>query len=103
MKQLTEQQMIDHQKSVQDQIIADLNALSYKYDAKQLAVIMFWKACQLFRCVHSLGIWPVKEVEVFTSEAMKDILTPVPRDQLPKQAILTPDGVQPITVQGKLS
>lgn len=103
MKELPEEQKQERYRTVQQQIGDELQAMSHKYDAKLLAIVMFYQAVQLFRCVHSLGIWPMKEVEVFTTEASKDLLIPLPRDQLPQQAILTPDGVQPVTPQRKFS
>lgn len=88
------------QKIVHEQISADLQAMSHKYDAKELAVLMFWYAVGLFRAVHSLGMWPVKEVQVFTTEAMKDMLTPLPADELPPQAIIDETGkLNPATSQ----
>lgn len=103
MKDFTEQQKQEHQITVQKQIAADLDMLAHKYDSIQLASLMFWKACLMFQGIHSLGMWSIKDVEAFTTEAMKDILVPLPQDMLPQQAVLTPDGLQPITSQRKLS
>lgn len=85
---------------VQAQISADLRALSHKYDAKELAILMFWYAVGLFRAVHSLGMWPIKDVEIFTTGAMKDLLTPLPSNELPRQAIIDENGqMNPSTSQ----
>lgn len=89
----TAEQKKARQDFVRGQIVNELMAMSHKYDAKELAIIMFWQACKIFRAVHSLGIWPVKEVESFTTAAMNDVLIPLPSDQLPRQAIIDENGV----------
>lgn len=77
---------------IQQQIVDEIHAMAGKYDAKTLAYIMFWEACKLFRVVHSLGLWTVKDIDIFTKGAMKDILDPLPKDQLPRNAVIDANG-----------
>lgn len=101
MKTLEQQRA--RQAEVHNQIATELKGLSRKYDAKELAVVMFCYATELFRAVHSLGMWPVKDVEIFTTNVMQDLLTPLPKDQLPQQAIIDENGVINPTTSQRLS
>ena len=86
----SEEQKRARQKVVHDSINAALDLILYAVDSKELATIMFYRSCMMLQALHSMGAMTVKDVDIFTKEAMKDILVPLPQNELPKIRILDP-------------
>jgi hypothetical protein len=71
--------MMDHRDFVLGEITKELDLLFSTFDTKILATAMM---------LRSAGMWRVEDVKAVVDGATKDILTPLPKDQVPKVAAL---------------
>ncbi len=89
-------EQLAHKRQAEEAIEEVLDILAQRFDSKLLAQLLFWRACKMFRAVHSVGMWTVKDVKDFTEGCMKNILTKLPPDQMPGSAAIDAQGnIQP--------
>lgn len=79
---------MNHQDFVIGEIAKELDLLFSTFDTKVLAAAMLLRSTQALRAVHSAGMWRVEDVKAVIDGATKDVLTPLPKDQVPKVATL---------------
>lgn len=78
--------MKTHSDFMIGEINKELDLLFSTFDTKTLATAMMLRSAQALRAVHSAGLWRVEDVQAVVDSATKDILKPLPADQIPKIA-----------------